>query len=355
MIALVAAGSPSWTFRAETAGLSLPVKKGWRFHPDEYKPSPGVPVAGKRCVNRIWFDFIPGAGRELTRQLIDTESLDVTMAIRRWDERTQTEASLAGHAAARLELPSMPERSVYFLAAAGGALVIQVMAMGGERPADDCGPKQPDAAAALVELFFAPAVLARAESLSKTATPPTPKVLEPVPETLEACFAALEKQLSKDELDAFRASTERELSRYHLGLRNAWGLWGGSPLAKSFNELGVYHPDDMSSVIIKSFWRHLNGKPPELEQQVAAIVHYHALRHPPEARACADGKPSRPLFQLLGRDPEKVVSVFPCDAQKTYWAWELVTGWYAPDEAFRKRIQQLRKTNPGMVSGPLEE
>lgn len=358
---LAAAPKPAQTFKAYSADLALPVQQGWRFAPNVFKPNPGIPVPGKKCVNNVWFDFIPGAGVELTRRLIDTETLEVTAAIRRWDERRQSEVQLAGRPAARLELPQMPDRSVYFLAAAGGTLVVQVMALGGEKAAEECAPKHPEAAAALVALFFAPEVLAQAEALSKTVKPPEPKKLDPVPANLEECFAALEKMLKKEDLEALRKGTERDMYKHHLGLgmglRNSWGLWGGSPLAQYFGGLGIHHPDDMSGIILTSFWRHLNGKPLELEAQVAYYKRFWAVRRPPEPKACADGKPSKPLFHLEGRAPEhdKVLSVFGCEAQKSFWVWELDTGWYAPDEKLRKRIEKLRRESPNLASGPLEE
>lgn len=359
-LAVLAAAPPSEGLRAESADLALPLPGGWRFEPSTMKTAASIPVAGEKCINRVWFDFIPGASRELTRKLIDTESLRVTMAIRAWDERRETEVAVGGRPAARIELPRLPERSIYVLATAGGSLVIHLMAQG-DVAVEKCAPKHPEAAATLAGLFFAPEVLARAAQLSKSVKPPTPKKLEPVPTNLEECFAALEKKLSKEDLEKMRKGTERDLSAHHFGLgagmRNAWGLWGASPLARYFNGLGIHHADDMSSIILTSFWRHLNGQPIELEKQVAFFGRYWAVRRPPDPKACADGTPSKSLFQLEGRAParDKVVSVFACDAQGTYWAWELDRGWYEPDEKLRKRIAKLRREAPGLASGPLEE
>ena len=57
-------------------------------------------------------------------------------------------------------------------------------------------------------------------------------------------------------------------------MRNDWGLWGGSPLARYFNRLGVFHPDDISGIILTSFWRHLNGRPIKLDEQVKHYQDY---------------------------------------------------------------------------------
>lgn len=45
------------------------------------------------------------------------------------------------------------------------------------------------------------------------------------------------------------------LSNSHMStgmwIRNNWGLWKGKELAKYFNKLEIYHPDDMSSIILR--------------------------------------------------------------------------------------------------------
>jgi hypothetical protein len=51
-------------------------------------------------------------------------------------------------------------------------------------------------------------------------------------------------------------------------LRNNWGLWGGSRLAKWFNNRGIQHPEDMSGILLTSLWRSLSGKPLLLDAQI---------------------------------------------------------------------------------------
>ena len=93
-----------------------------------------------------------------------------------------------------------------------------------------------------------------------------------IPTDLDDCFRQLEKILKPKDLDQIKSGTEKDMIKYHFGLgmwlRNNWGLWAGSRLAKWFNEQGIFHPDDMSGVILDSFWRHLNKKPIDLEGQV---------------------------------------------------------------------------------------
>jgi len=95
-----------------------------------------------------------------------------------------------------------------------------------------------------------------------------------IPKDLEDCFAQLDKILTdKDRQEIASKSEEDLLLEYHFGwgtgLRNDWGLWAHSRLAKYFEELGVDHPEEMSSIIIKSYWRRLNHQDIKLEGQVA--------------------------------------------------------------------------------------
>lgn len=93
-----------------------------------------------------------------------------------------------------------------------------------------------------------------------------------IPNNLEECFVELEKSLTPEFIGEIRQGTEEDISQFHHGLgtflRNNWGLWKGSELSKWFNEKGIHHPDDMSGIIFDSFWRHLNDKPINFEEQV---------------------------------------------------------------------------------------
>lgn len=66
--------------------------------------------------------------------------------------------------------------------------------------------------------------------------------------------------------------------RAHLGfgmwMRNNWRLWGGSRLSKHFNDLGIYHPDDMSGIILTSYHRYLNNKEINLNEQIKYYQDY---------------------------------------------------------------------------------
>lgn len=98
---------------------------------------------------------------------------------------------------------------------------------------------------------------------------------EYIPKDLDDCFDQLKKMLKPEELAKMKHGTEKDMIGYHFGLgmwmRNNWGLRKGGRLATWFNAKGIHHPDDMSGIILDSFWRHLNSKPIELDKQ---IKHY---------------------------------------------------------------------------------
>jgi len=113
-----------------------------------------------------------------------------------------------------------------------------------------------------------------------------------IPGNLEECFIELRKQLPESELEQFRTGEEDTVTtRAHHGLgmwiRNNWGLWSGSRLAKYFNEMGIHHPDDMSSVILTSFHRQLNDQDIELEQQIRYYQEYWEKVQQEQARSAA--------------------------------------------------------------------
>ncbi len=90
------------------------------------------------------------------------------------------------------------------------------------------------------------------------------------PATLDAAFVCLDAHwTSRDE---FRALAYDDIIMAHFGvgmwMRNNWGLWGGGPLAQHFNAQGIQHPDDMSGIILTSYWLHLHGCPTRLDEQI---------------------------------------------------------------------------------------
>jgi len=98
------------------------------------------------------------------------------------------------------------------------------------------------------------------------------------PSNLDECFEELEKQFGDDMVRMFKEEKEEDLPKYHfgtgMGIRNGWGLWAGSHLAKYFEEMGIFHPDDMSAIILTSYHRYLNNKDVKLDEQRKYFARY---------------------------------------------------------------------------------
>ena len=99
-----------------------------------------------------------------------------------------------------------------------------------------------------------------------------------IPANLDAALLELDHILTpklRFEMKAMKDDMDL-VGEYHMGLgmwmRNNWGLWKDSQLATWFRKSGIRHPDDMSSVVLVSYWRKLNGKPIEFAKQVAAYT-----------------------------------------------------------------------------------
>lgn len=118
-----------------------------------------------------------------------------------------------------------------------------------------------------------------------------------VPSTLEEAFSALDALFTPADRDAFMHKTERRAvvdAHMSAGLyiRNVLFRTGGSPLVGMLREKGARALDDASSMVLVSYWRHLNGKPIELEQQGACYERWWAEQHRLESEAKANGSES---------------------------------------------------------------
>ena len=125
-------------------------------------------------------------------------------------------------------------------------------------------------------------ILSRCSEEDKFKLNPTPDSNAPfgvyIPEDLNDAFSELQKMLHPILVEEIKHGLESDMIKYHSGLgkwiRNNWAFWKGSRLSRYFNELGIYHPDDMSGINLDSFWRHLNGKEIELDAQIGKYKAY---------------------------------------------------------------------------------
>ena len=93
------------------------------------------------------------------------------------------------------------------------------------------------------------------------------------PKNLNEAIMQLDKVYSDKNKREIYDMTESEYtteSRFSIGLwvRYHWGLSQGNKLSKYFNELGIYHPNDMSAIIIHCYYRHLHHQDFELNKLI---------------------------------------------------------------------------------------
>ena len=79
---------------------------------------------------------------------------------------------------------------------------------------------------------------------------------------LEDAIKELDKELDAKQKKFLRDSAQFVDLHFGMGMwiRNNWGLWGHSRLQKYFLKHGVWHADDMSSIIIGEYLNYLQGK-----------------------------------------------------------------------------------------------
>lgn len=96
-----------------------------------------------------------------------------------------------------------------------------------------------------------------------------------IPIDLNDALHYLDCKWSESDKNAFKDKPINDATaELHFGtgraIRNSWGLWkGNSEIAKYFHDLGIYHPDGMSGIILTSFHRQLNHIDIGLEEQIA--------------------------------------------------------------------------------------
>lgn len=158
-----------------------------------------------------------------------------------------------------------------------------------------------------------------------------------IPQNLDEAHEILMKQLPKETLDQIKnMKSEDEMWRFHRGLgmslRNSWGLWGGSPLKQYFLELGITHPDNMSGVILGTFWCKIHDKPLRLEERVTYYKRLYESSAPPPTNSypvtnltvCGSYSYDTPEGKDLG-----YIRYYKEKGNSEYlWMYEVEKGWY---------------------------
>lgn len=101
-----------------------------------------------------------------------------------------------------------------------------------------------------------------------------------LPKNLDEAVLYFQQKWTKKELDKFKNKPEKDaVTELHFGtgqwIRNSW-VYGNrdTALTNYFHSIGVFHPDDISSIILTSLHRTLNKKDIELKKQVEHYKSY---------------------------------------------------------------------------------
>ena len=93
------------------------------------------------------------------------------------------------------------------------------------------------------------------------------------PANLNEAVGLLKEIVSDSSKEKFMLMTEDEFNRHALNgldrwVRNNLGLWQESDIVKYFKSEGIDHPDDMSGIILTSFYREIHNKPWDVMGQI---------------------------------------------------------------------------------------
>lgn len=93
------------------------------------------------------------------------------------------------------------------------------------------------------------------------------------PESFADALATLDSLMPTATKQYLLSLDESDLEREHWGLglavRNVLGLWReDAPLTRWFERRGFAQTGDMSSAILRAYWRRLHGLEPEPEPQI---------------------------------------------------------------------------------------
>ena len=132
-----------------------------------------------------------------------------------------------------------------------------------------------------------------------------------IPKNLYDALTYLNCTWSEEDKEGFRTQDESDaVAELHMGtglyIRNGWGLWEKrkNSLVRYFNSLGIFHPDDISSIILTSFHRQLNSIDIDLDKQVDMYKKY--LKEAEDRQKSVDNEVKIKIKQLSVGDTIKV-------------------------------------------------
>jgi hypothetical protein len=201
---------------------------------------------------------------------------------------------------------------------------------------------------AMLGLLFMTSMAVSQEPIAKTQNTVSSKEEVSIPKNLDECFSTLTKMLPAQELDAFKNKSEdNAVTDAHFGLgmwiRNNWIHPAFSPLGNYLRDMGLHHPDDMSSVILGTFWCHLNGKPLRVEERIRGYDEYWKYNSSPkDLKSPKDGTVLKWQMSVPCKDfgmPKNCTTHFYINEKdQSVWAYQYGKGLFEPTEDQKNEV-----------------
>ena len=98
-----------------------------------------------------------------------------------------------------------------------------------------------------------------------------------IPKTLNEAIDFIISDLSIEEIDEINSGNISVASMHHgfgSWIRNNWGLWSGSELRTHFLDLGIWHADDMSGIILMAVISKVKNEKFDLNAQINRYIKF---------------------------------------------------------------------------------
>ncbi len=173
-----------------------------------------------------------------------------------------------------------------------------------------------------------------------------------IPKDIEDCFKQIDKFWSDSTKIKIKQLTEEKFSSnahlsFGMWMRNNWQLWGGSRLSKYFNDKGIYHPDDMSGIILDSYHRYLTGKDIQLDKQIEFYQLYYKVNKEPTKDIYPKGVKKlefnkSQVYNLKNGKTPGCVHIQTNSKTDMTWIYDFHFGWKLIDG---QELKELNSTN----------
>ncbi|RZK56469.1 MAG: hypothetical protein EOO87_05350 [Pedobacter sp.] len=173
-----------------------------------------------------------------------------------------------------------------------------------------------------------------------------------IPKNLEDCFKQIDKFWNASTKEQVKNLTEEKFTaNAHLGfgmwMRNNWQLWAGSRLTKYFNDLGVYHPEDISGIILTSYHRYLVGSDIKMGKQIEYLKSYWKVSKDPSKEIYPAGAKNlkfdtKQYYNLKKDNSPGCIHIQSNSKTEKTWVYDYYFGW---KQLSREELKELSNTS----------